>query len=1283
MYCVGVVSTGAAWALACSGSRDETSAPPREPPSIIPEQPASSADHWRQPAAQLAALAPRRVASAEAMLHSEGGEIRSRQLSSRRALVDVTLPSTAGGAVRLGPAGERLRVAFHLVGANESEPILESDTAAFVGALPNAGHVVLRVSPYGVEDFVELSAPPEANQLTYEVWLKDVAGLRLVGGSLEYLDEAGTPRLRTARPWLRDAQGAHRWAELSVHGCSYDTDPAPPWGRAPVAPGADRCEIAVTWSDAGLTYPLLIDPPWTVPDDLAQPRAFHTATLLQNGRVLIVGGWRDNVFTPIATTEIYDPATRTFSTTADLTPARAFHSATLLETDGSVLVVGGYEAHPADATNRVAPGVASISVRRFSDGAWLGEPDLPEPRAEHAATRLPSNERVVVTGGGGLQALTFTPDLLGSSWSVGAPALVPRFRHTASLTAGRVLVVGGAQEPFPGGEGLQSVESLEAITDGAWRNEKPALFQPFAHTASVLSTEDVLVVDQAGAHLFDAFLRQWRPSLAQPTSKRQYHAAALLPNVSSGDTVVVLGGRTGPVSHRTAEYYSANEETWTASPLVLEDARVGHVATVLEDGVTILVTGGRSDQGLTTLARSELAQFRGRGAPCASDTECVSGACGGGVCCDRRCSGACEACSRAATGLEDGLCAPLPAATLCAASTGSCDRAALCDGRARECPEPPLVPDGEPCDDGNDATQNDTCTDGVCAGESCLGAECCDPPCDGACATCVAPAEGAPRGTCEPLPAGTLCAVSGEACIEDATCDGRATDCPASASGCAEGLDPARRYPTPFSCSTGRPSPGRARGGLGECALLGSLALWAARRRQRRMSRRASVASLALALLAGCDDDAWLNGNGGTGGSSGGSAGTMGSGGNDAGPDAGACVKRLRARWQPGAALPAPARLLHASTTTPSGPLLFGGVEFLRGSLGDTWQLEPGGWAPRSSDTAPAPRGGHAMSAATGEGRVLLFGGEGTELFADTWLWETAAWRALCTPSEPCAAPQPSARVGHAMVFDGNRQRVVLVGGFDGQQVLEDTWTWSESAGWVELCSGSCEVDPASCCGYTARFGHGLAYDSNRGQVLMFGGNDGAADLSSLWTLAANEWKEIVPPGASPGARASHSMAFDERSRITVVMGGTRNGQTLDDGLWGYHPETGEWLVATAIEQPPTARAFAPLVAEATSEQLVLLGGGVTGEQTDTWRLQLDWVCDDVTGDAGVLDAGGGSDGGGVDGGGGESHGTPPGPCQRLLDCCPLLTDEQLGRCYAVAESTDRALCEAESTSCP
>jgi Galactose oxidase, central domain len=80
---------------------------------------------------------------------------------------------------------------------------------------------------------------------------------------------------------------------------------------------------------------------WSATGSLNAPRNLHTATLLRGGLVLVAGGGGTVCcLNPLATAELYDPATGSWSATGSLNTGRIFHTATLTER-GNVLVAGG------------------------------------------------------------------------------------------------------------------------------------------------------------------------------------------------------------------------------------------------------------------------------------------------------------------------------------------------------------------------------------------------------------------------------------------------------------------------------------------------------------------------------------------------------------------------------------------------------------------------------------------------------------------------------------------------------------------------------------------------------------------------------------------------------------------------------------------------------------------------------------------------------------------------------------------------------------------------------
>jgi Galactose oxidase, central domain len=259
------------------------------------------------------------------------------------------------------------------------------------------------------------------------------------------------------------------------------------------------------------------------------------------------------------------------------------------------------------------------------------------------------------------------------------------------------------------------------------------------------------------------------------------------------------------------------------------------------------------------------------------------------------------------------------------------------------------------------------------------------------------------------------------------------------------------------------------------------------------------------------------------------------------------------------------------------------------------------------ADGSPHLRKGHAMAFDPGPGGgVLLFGGhyvrvlpDRNEMVAlnDLWTWDGAAWTEL-TPTS--GSPPP--RTGHAMAYDAARDRLVLFGGRDpdgGVDRYGDTWEW-DGAEWVD-------VTPAD--SPPARGAHAMAYDAERGRVLLFGGYggfdaDGAIYLSDTWEWDGVAWTEVTP-SLSPHERANHAMAYDAVRGRTVLFGGTKHigNEILDNDLWEWDGVA--WIEATLPPGSPSARNYLAMAYDAARTRTVMFGGadsdGSNQPRDDTW----------------------------------------------------------------------------------
>jgi hypothetical protein len=717
----------------------------------------------------------------------EGG--RGEELAERAAVlslaadVAVTVPTTAAAATEIR-SGEHA-VAFSLRGAHPVPWRVDEGGWLAARAAPGGGDVRLRRRSGGVEDWVTIPTADEApDALRYDVDLRGADGLRAVGGVVEIVDAGGAPRLRIGPALVVDAEGATRAAALDVEGCAADRSAAPPWGRAVTAPGAARCTVVVRWDARGLRYPLAVDPPWTATSALAVLRPRHTTTRLESGRALVVGSAVSDV------TELYDPATRTWAVSGTLTAVRRVHVAALLP-DGRVLVAGGIVADAPSAT---------AELYDPATGMFSATGALSTARHTAAAATLPDG-RVLVTGGVGADELVSCEiyDPASETFGPTGSMALERSQHTATALAdGRVLVLGAWGQGQP---------EIFAPATGTWAPSAPTFLGLQDHTATLLADGRVLVVGgrtggglstTEAATLFDPVANTWAPApdMPGPIARRRGHAAALLPD----GRLAVVGGvcddQCAPLvsffQHHDGLFWTPGGATgtWAKTSGGTSAQRTDATATTLESGNVLVVSDDTSEE----LCLAE-------GCPCSAASECYSGNCVDGVCCDTGCTGTCTACSAALKKQgDDGACGPIgpgvdPQNECAATGAETCGLDGACDGAGAcrfhvvgtVCAPSSCIDDAseiraDTCDGSGACVDNGDgpcgagylCDSGACA-QSCVQA--------GQCATgyeCIA-------GACAKRPNGAACdgvvqCTSGH-CVDGVCCDGA---CQGQCEACAE-----------------------------------------------------------------------------------------------------------------------------------------------------------------------------------------------------------------------------------------------------------------------------------------------------------------------------------------------------------------------------------------------------------------------------------------------------------------------------------------------------------------
>jgi RHS repeat-associated protein len=665
----------------------------------------------------------------------------------------VTLPPRSKASVSIEDASSGTGVSFALMGSRDVAAQAAEGFVVYERAHVSGATVLHRALPEGVEDFLSFDTAPPGASVAYEVKLGEhAAGLRLVDNTLEVLDARGAPRLRVAPPYLVGADGARAGARLAVWGCQVDTNPAPPWGRAVTPPGAPSCRLEVSWEGRAVSYPALLDPSWRATTGaMSSLRHEHTATLLANGKVLVAGGRTStgtsgSALNGLASAELFDPATRTWTGAGNMTGStgmtgpRRLHAAVLLgatgnpTTAGKVLVAGGI--HGSTTVN-------TASLYDPVGNSWTAAMVMNAARHQHTMTVLVDGRVLAVGGLNGTGVLntaaTYNPASGSGAWN-GVTSNMPSARraHTATRLSvpgnmtlhDKVIVVGGNS----GGttslstvllfNGTNGWTTLPPLDDGTREGHAVALL-PDGRLLVVGGRRVTSSLDTARIFNPATGTGSWASGGTMSTTRQNPTATALTPGVTAQGQVLVAGGWNSSGTRDTSQVYDVTAGWRTAAPMPPVQ---GHTATLLAGG-KVLIAGGAN--GSTVQSASHLYD-PSEGILCTTSSQCASGFCVDGVCCNSACDAGCGACNLAGS---VGTCAPKPSASTCTPDGNDCTTD-TCNGSSLACQHPPKS-NGTTCEDGNYCTVGDTCQAGSCSNPGPLK-------------TCAPTGQCRAAGTCDP-----------------------------------------------------------------------------------------------------------------------------------------------------------------------------------------------------------------------------------------------------------------------------------------------------------------------------------------------------------------------------------------------------------------------------------------------------------------------------------------------------------------------------------------------------
>lgn len=313
---------------------------------------------------------------------------------------------------------------------------------------------------------------------------------------------------------------------------------------------------------------------WSSTGSMVVARRGHTATLMLDGKILVTGGFDGTVET--ATAEIYDPATGIWTATGPMGRGRKYHTASRL-IDGKILIAGGIvatnigNARIAEIYDPLLATFTSLTT----EAQWMSA-----PRYKHTASVLSDGKTVVLTGGfdpvvqGTTEVFTYTPAVTGVGatpasyvWTTGPVLQKARYDHAASLLPGnrKILLTGGYAQ---GADTFEICDFTAGSTPACTESLNRMSTARALHTSTLLPSGKILLVGgNDGSQLLKttevlspvasvaATTDTWTADTTEMRVARAGHSSTLLSNGK-----VLISGANNQVSGIT----TSSTELWVA-----------------------------------------------------------------------------------------------------------------------------------------------------------------------------------------------------------------------------------------------------------------------------------------------------------------------------------------------------------------------------------------------------------------------------------------------------------------------------------------------------------------------------------------------------------------------------------------------------------------------------------------------------------------------------------------------------------------------------------------------